>query len=153
MSAPFALQWPRRGLRERTVGAGTAPDLCGASPPLSPPMPTLPPRGGAGRTLPKSMRCRAPPAASTSRGCPSWCREQHCRNPRGPWHDLHAGALCESHKGCMWRCCPTLLDPARCAGGGKGGWGSWLMGDCGASPSVAGAPVLVLRAPQHCVML
>ena len=57
-------------------------------------------------------------------GCPSWWRLQQCRTPLCPLHDLHARALCSSHKVCMGRRgCPTLLLPARCAlfCGGEGG--------------------------------
>ena len=67
-------------------------------------------------------------------------------HPPVPLHDLHEGALCTSHKVCMGRRCPTLLAPARCAGGGMCGCGSLLPGACGAAPSGASAPALAPRA-------
>ena len=92
------------------------------------------------------MRCRAPPTAGTSQGCPSWCLEQQCRTPWCPLHDLHAGAMCAWHRVCMGRRCPTLLVLARCAGGGRGGWGSLLPAACGAAPFGAEAPTPTSRA-------
>ena len=72
-------------------------------------------------------------------------REQQCRTPQCPLHDLHAGALCASHRVCMGRPCPTLLVPARCAVGGRGGWGSLLLVACGAAPFGAEAPTPASR--------
>ena len=95
------------------MGAGTTADppegktpacCCSCSPPLW------------------TGRHRCPPPNTL--GCPSWWRLQQCRTPLCPLHDLHAGALCSSHKVCMGRRgCPTLLPPARCAlfCGGEGG--------------------------------
>ena len=52
--------------------------------------------------------------------------------PHRPMHDLHTGALCASQRDCMGHRCPTLLDPARWAGSGRGrrgvGGGSLLKG-------------------------
>ena len=55
-----------------------------------------PPRLGGGQgahtpPIPKSVRCCTPPAAGTSRGCPSWCRGQQCCTHLCPRHNLHAG--------------------------------------------------------------
>ena len=67
--------------------------------------------------------------------------------PPCPLHDLHARPV-RSHRVCMGRRCPTLLvpPPPRCAGGGRGGWGSLLPGACGADPSGAGASAPASRA-------
>ena len=46
----------------------------------------------------------------------------------------------------MGRRYPTLLAPARCAGGGMCGWGSLPPGACGTAPSGTGAPAPVLGA-------
>ena len=111
-----------------------------------------PPWGGGGGQgthrppSPNSVCWRAPPAASTSRGCPSWCLEQQCRTPRCPLHDLHAGARCTSHRLCMGRRCPTLLVPAHSAGGGRCGCGSLPPGAYGAAPFGASAPAPASRA-------
>ena len=63
-----------------------------------------------------------------------------------PLHDLHAVALCTSHSVCMGCRCPTLLVPARCAGGGRGGRGSLLPVAYGAAPFGAEAPTPASRA-------
>ena len=112
MSTASALPWPRCGLPGR--------------PSLVRPLPhcrcRCPRRA---RTRPPSQSaCADVHLPGTKRGCPSWCLEHQCRTPRCPLHDLHAGALCASHRVCMGCHCPTLLVPARCAGGGRGSWGS-----------------------------
>ena len=115
VSSPSARPWPRLRPPQRPVDAESAPGLCEPTP-SSPP----PPLGGGGALtppIPNSVSCCAPPAAGASRGCPSWCREQQCRTPLCPRHDLHAGALCASHRVCIGRRCPTLFDTAE-----EGNW-------------------------------
>ena len=133
VSAPSALPWLRRSLPERRVGASATPHT------HEPPLPPL----SSVRTGPPSQTlCAAahPPGTSTSRGCPSWCLEQHCRIPRCPLHDFHPGPLSAWHRVCMGCRCPNLLVPARFAGGGRGGRG----GHC------CRAPMAWLRpAPLH----
>ena len=106
--APCALPWPGRVLPERSVRTGAAPDLREDPPHCRSHRPSLLRGGGARRAQAPpiliSVRCCAPPAAGTREGCPSWCREQECRTPRCPLHDLHAGARCASHWVCMGRC-------------------------------------------------
>ena len=142
VSAPSALPWPRLGLPKSPVGTRLAPDLCEASSSLSSSAP--PPRGGQGAHTPpflKSVHCRTPPAAGTSRGCPSWCREQQCPPPPlCPQDDWHAGLA--------WGAVapPSSTPPSAPAAAGAGGGGSSLTGAYSASLVGASASVPSLHA-------
>ena len=127
--APCGCQRGARALR------GPLPIVAVAAPP---------PRGEGAHSppIPVSVRYRAPSAAGTSRGCPSWCLKQQCRTPRcRPLHDLHAGALCSSHRFCIGRRgCPIGFLPTCFAlfCGGEGGRN--CLGCPGTAPGGGGWP-------------
>ena len=78
------------------ANAGSAPASTRPSPHLG---------GGGGQEahtppVPNSVCCLTPPPVDANRGCPMWCREQP-HPPLCPRHDLHAGAVCASHRVCM----------------------------------------------------
>ena len=114
--------------------AVVAPDLCEVSPLLSVTPPPLGQRTNASH----------PEKRAVSRTARRW--HQPRVSPWSAWRDLHTGALCASHRDYMGRRCPTLLDPARCAGSGRAGWG----GGGGRLPPMARRrPALVRPCPQH----
>ena len=135
------------------MGANAAPEPCVAPSILSPLLPPPPPpRGGRGQgthspPISISVRFRATPATGTIRGFPSWCLEQQCRTPQCPLRDLHAGALGALHKVCVGRHCPTILIRARCADGGRGGWGSQPRRSAPKHPRPHLAPAAPPRPP------
>ena len=75
--------------------------------------PTQPAEAGS---VAASQAARGSPSARQRPRSQSSSSARETRRARCPLHDLHAGALCLSHRVCMGRRgCPTLFLPARCA--------------------------------------
>ena len=144
-----ALPWPCCGSCVPLRGSTAAPGPAGPPPP--------PPDEGAGaRTGPPkgivpSCYCAPPPPPRTGRHrrpppstleCPLWWWLQQCRTPLCPLHDLHAGALCSSHRVCIGRHgCSVRFSATRCAlfcGGEGGEGGRSCLGCPGTTPGGEG---------------
>ena len=122
VSAPSALPWPYLGLRECLVGTLAAPDLCDSSSSSSPP----PLRGGGkARThLPFRRACTIAhhPPLAPAEGAPCGADSSNAAPPCAPGNTCTRGPM-RIAQGLHGAPLPGLLDPARCAGSGKGGAG------------------------------
>ena len=102
------------------------------------PPPPTPGRGGAGRAYashPEQRALSQPPPGGRQPRVSLMVPGAAMPHPPAPEARLAGGALCASHRDCMGCRGPTLRNPGRCAGRGRGAGGSLLADTRGASPA------------------